>query len=226
MKFYLKTWFIFLLVIVAGGLAITVIILSKVIGEFDFFAAAGNFGAIEEKQKNDRAIGFKEGSPTRGNPKAKITVVEFSDFQCPFCKESFGILREIFQKFPDEMYFQYRHFPLEGADGSHPLAREAAEASMCANAQGKFWEYHDLIFQNQNRLTIDSFFPFASALQLDTTEFAVCFQTRKFADLVAQDFEDARILGVKATPTFFVNGVKIEGTLPLSTWEQLIKELG
>jgi len=225
MKFYLKTWFIFLLVIVAAGLAITVLVLSKVIGEFDFFLAEDGSPALEEKQKDDKAIGFEEGSPTRGNPKAKITVVEFSDFQCPFCRESFGILQDVFQKFPDEIYFQYRHFPLEGADGSHPLAEEAAEASMCANAQGKFWEYHDLIFQNQDRLTIDSFLQFASALQLDTTAFAVCFQTRAFADLVAQDFEDARVLGVKATPTFFVNGVKIEGTLPLSTWEQLIKEL-
>lgn len=223
MKFYLKTWFIFFLLAVALGLTVTIAVLSKVVGEF-VFLAQDTSSAIEEKQ-NDAASGFKEGRPTRGNPSAKITVVEFSDFQCPFCKESFGVLQEVFQKFPDKLYFQYRHFPLEGRDGSHPLAEDAAEASMCANAQGKFWEYHDLIFQNQDRLAIESFLQFARALALDETAFAVCFQTHQFGDLVAEDFEDARSLGVTATPTFFVNGVKIEGAMPFATWEQLIKEL-
>lgn len=224
MKFYLKTRFIVLLIVIVGGLTVTVAVLSKVVGEFDFLAPPAP-SAIEKKP-NEVPLGWKEGRPTRGNPKAKITVVEFSDFQCPFCRESFGVLQEVFQKFPDAIHFQYRHFPLEGADGSHPLAKEAAEASMCANAQGKFWEYHDLIFQNQDRLTIASFLAFARALHLDEAAFAVCFQTHQFGDLVGEDFEDARSLGVKATPTFFVNGVKIEGTLPFATWEQLIRELG
>ncbi|MBI4360026.1 MAG: DsbA family protein [Candidatus Jacksonbacteria bacterium] len=223
MKFYLKTWFIVLLIAGAATLAATLAALSGVASEFDFFTARET--PVKEKEVASVPLGFKEGRPTRGIPSARITVVEFSDFQCPFCRESFKILQEVFLKFPDALHFQYRHFPIEG-NGSHPLAEEAAEASMCANAQGKFWEYHDLIFQNQDRLTIDSFLAFASSIQLDTTAFAVCFQTHQFADQVVEDFEDARSIGVKATPTFFINGVKIEGTLPLSTWEQLIKELG
>lgn len=223
MKFYLKTWFIVLLIAAAVGLAASVTALSGVASEFDFFAARENPSAKEDELASV-PLGFKEGRPTRGNPNARITVVEFSDFQCPFCLESFKILQEVFLKFPDALYFQYRHFPLS-ANGSHPLAKEAAEASLCANAQGKFWEYHDLIFQNQQRLMIESFNQFAKALGLDEQAFAVCLETQKFRDIVKQDFEDGRDLGVDATPTFFINGVKIEGTMPLSTWEQLIKEL-
>lgn len=226
MKFYLKTWFIVFLVALAFGLAASVTALSKIVSEFYFFAAPASENLpLKEKEQNVAPIGFKEGRPTRGNPNARITVVEFSDFQCPFCRESFDILQEVFLKFPDALRFQYRHFPLEG-NGSHPLATEAAQASMCAGEQGKFWEYHDLIFQNQDRLTIDSFIQFAKILRLQEQAFAVCVDTDQFGDLVAEDFEDARSLGVKATPTFFVNGIKIEGTMPFETWEQLIKELG
>lgn len=221
MKFYLKTWFIALMIGAAAMLFISIIFLS------DF---SGNFGATVgggAKKNPDNISGenqsaFLEGAPVKGSKNAPVQVVEFADFQCPFCREAAGVLTGVFAKFPEDIYLQYRHFPIER---EHPFAVVAAEASMCANFQGKFWEYHDILFQNQGDLSPSALNGYARNIGLDMTAFAQCVKERVAAPLAQKDFNDGLALGVKATPTFFINGRKIEGVLPAKMWEQLIREL-
>lgn len=221
MKFYLKTWFIALMFGAVTLLFISIIFLSDI---------SGNFGVTVYKNaiKNpddisvEKQSAFLEGAPARGNKNAPVQVVEFADFQCPFCKEAAGVLTGIFAKFPDAIYLQYRHFPIER---EHPFALVAAETSMCANAQGKFWEYHDILFQNQGDLSPSALNGYARNIGLDMNLFTECVKQRDMARFVQKDFNDGLALEVKATPTFFINGRKIEGVLPEKMWEQLILEL-
>jgi protein-disulfide isomerase len=221
MKFYLKTWFIAIMFGATVLLFISIIFLSDI---------SGNFGATvpESVTKNtgnapvEKQSAFLDGAPTRGDKNAPVQVVEFADFQCPFCREAVGVLTGVFAKFPDAIYLQYRHFPIER---EHPFALVAAEASMCANEQGKFWEYHDILFQNQGDLSPSALNGYARNIGLDINLFAQCVKDRVMAPLVQKDFNDGLALEVKATPTFFINGRKIEGVLPEKMWEQLIMEL-
>jgi protein-disulfide isomerase len=221
MKFYLKTWFILFLVITLSLLLFGIIFLSDTATKIELFGAKNDsFQKALPSQKTD--WGLREGAPAIGNKGAGIVVVEFSDFQCPFCREAFFILQDVLARHTSEIYFQYRHFPL---DTPHPLARKAAEASMCANQQGKFWEYHDLIFRNQDTLTPASLLEFAIEVGLDGSKFASCLKSDEFKKYVEEDFQAGKALGVEATPTFFINGRKIQGVLPKDVWEQLIREI-
>ena len=225
MKFYLKTWFIALMVCAVTVLFISIIFLSDIVGQFGGGVGAG--ASQVDIKTPDIASGagksaFSESAPSKGNKNARIQVVEFADFQCPFCKEAAGILKNVFAEFPDALYFQYRHFPIER---EHPFARGAAEASMCARDQGKFWEYHDILFQNQGDLSPAALNGYAQTIGLDMQAFLGCVKERVSAPLVQKDFNAGLLLGVAATPTFFINGRKIEGVLPATMWRQLIKEL-
>lgn len=221
MKFYLKTWFIALMTGGAATLFISIIFLSDISGQFN--AADGeSVKKTPDAVSGEKQSAFLDGAPYKGDKKARIQVVEFSDFQCPFCREAVGILKDVFAEFPDAVYFQYRHFPIER---EHPFAYGAAEASMCARDQGKFWEYHDILFQNQGDLSDLALNGYARTLGLDMQKFSKCVESRAYAPLVQKDFNDGLALGVKATPTFFINGRKIEGVLPAKMWKQLIKEL-
>lgn len=221
MKFYLKTWFILFLVIALSLLLFGIIFLSDTATRIELFGAksVSSQKAFAGQKAN---WGIREGSPAKGNKEAAITVVEFSDFQCPFCREAFFILQDVFSRHSDDIYFQYRHFPL---DAPHPLARKAAEASMCARQQGKFWEYHDLIFRNQDTLTDASLLEFAIKEGLDVAQFTACLEGTTYAQYVEEDFQAGRALGIEGTPTFFINGRKIQGVLPKDVWEQLIREI-
>ena len=221
MKFYLKTWFILFLVIALSMLLFAIIFLSDTATRTELFGAK-NASSQKALAGQKAHWGIREGSPAKGNKEAAITVVEFSDFQCPFCREAFFILQDVLSRHTDNIYFQYRHFPL---DTPHPLARLAAEASMCARQQGRFWEYHDLIFRTQDTLTDASFLEFAIEAGLDGSKFASCLKSSEYAEYVEKDFQAGRALGVEGTPTFFINGRKIQGVLPKDVWEQLIREV-
>jgi protein-disulfide isomerase len=166
-----------------------------------------------------------------GNPDAPVQMVEFSDFQCPYCRkfynETFAQLKENYID-KDLVYFVYRDFPLS----IHSDAQKAAEATECADDQGEFWEMHDLIFEGQNKLgsgTVDipleSLKSYAKELLLDTDAFNECIDSGKYADEVAADIQDAIRYGVSATPTFFINGLKIVGAQSYSTISSTIDSL-
>jgi protein-disulfide isomerase len=160
------------------------------------------------------------GRPDRGPAKAPIEIVEFSDFQCPFCLRAHPTVTELLKTYGDRVHFVYRHFPLP----NHPNARPAAEAAACANEQGKFWAYHDRLFENQGLLTDADLKKHATALGLDASKFNSCFDTRKFQKDVDDDISAGQGLGVSGTPAFYINGRQIDGAQPLENFKRIIEE--
>lgn len=165
-----------------------------------------------------------DGFPGIGPEDAPIVIVEFSDFQCPFCKRfQDETAKQLLAAYPGKIRFVYRHLPLTSI---HPEAFPSAEASMCANEQNAFWEYHDKIFENQDKLGRELYMQIASDLNLGVTAFENCLNTGKYKDLVQQDSDFAINLGVQSTPTFFINGLALVGAQPLEAFKQVIdKEL-
>jgi protein-disulfide isomerase/uncharacterized membrane protein len=154
----------------------------------------------------------------KGAADAPVTIVEFSDFQCPACGQAFLDLHDLLRRRPD-VRLVFRHFPLDDrcnddmARGVHPMACLAACGAECAGQQGKFWEYHDLLFQNQAALARDGLFTIARDIGLDIARFRTCLDDPATLDLVREDVHAGSALGVKSTPTIFINGRRIEGAL-------------
>lgn len=141
--------------------------------------------------------------PFLGKADAAIVVEEFSDFQCPYCKSASPTVKDLATKYADSVRFEYHHFPLVR---THANAMNAALASECANDQGKFWEMHDKIFENQDRLTKSNLSSFAKELGMNEGDFNACLYTRAYVDTVNADIEKGKSQKVEGTPTFFVNG--------------------
>jgi protein-disulfide isomerase len=157
--------------------------------------------------------------PSLGPADAAVTIVEFSDFQCPFCKRALPILRELRERYPDDVRIVYRHFPIESI---HPHAREAAEASLCADDQGGFWPFHDRLFQSPEALATEDLQRYAAELELDTNRFGQCLTERPHREHVAADAAAGEAAGVVGTPAFFVNGIFVEGAQPIGVFVELI----
>ena len=160
------------------------------------------------------------GYPARGPEEAPVEIVEFSDFQCPFCQRATPAVEQVLKAYGDRIRFVYRHFPLP----NHPNARPAAEASACANEQGRFWPYHDRLFASQDRLTDADLKSHAAAVGLDGARFNACVDERRFSSVVDQDVKDAQALGVTGTPAFFINGRSLEGAQPFEAFKLIIDE--
>lgn len=161
-----------------------------------------------------------DGFPSIGPENAPIVIVEFSDFQCPFCKRFFDeTYQQLLTAYPDKIRFVFRHLPLTSI---HPEAFPSAEASMCANDQNSFWEFHDKVFENQDKLGRELYMQIANGLNLDMTEFENCIKTGKFKAMVQQDSDFAVNMGVKSTPTFFINGLAVVGAQPIEAFKQII----
>jgi protein-disulfide isomerase len=158
--------------------------------------------------------------PSRGPDSAPITLVEFSDFQCPFCSRAVGTVEQVMKAYPDKVRLVFRQFPLE----MHKDAPKAAEAALCANEQGKFWEYHDTLFQNQQALSVDDLKKHAGAVSLDAKKFGECLDSGKMAATVKADFEAGSKVGVTGTPAFFINGVMLSGAQPFEEFKKVIDE--
>jgi protein-disulfide isomerase len=159
----------------------------------------------------------------KGLGSAPITIIEFGDFQCPYCEVFFNqVLPEIEKKYINsgKVKFVYREFPLS----FHQYAQKASEAAGCAGEQGKFWDYHDKLFENQNSLDLASLKSYAQQLHLNTAKFNDCLDSGKMAAAVQKDISDGSSYGVTGTPTFFVNGVMINGAQPFSEFEKIIDQ--
>jgi protein-disulfide isomerase len=137
-----------------------------------------------------------------GPSDAPVTIVEFSDFQCPYCEMAVEPIKKLIAKHPGKIRFIYRYFPLTGI---HADAFQSAVASECAALQGKFWEFHDLLFDNQDSLNSESLQGYAQELGLDKESFAVCINSETVAEAVRQDMADGEKYQVTGTPTFFLN---------------------
>jgi protein-disulfide isomerase len=160
------------------------------------------------------------GRPAKGPEGAPITMIEFSDFQCPFCQRAYATVQQVLSTYGDRIRFVYRHYPLP----NHPAAGPAAEASLCADEQGQFWPYHDRLFANAERLSDADLKRHAVDVGLDAAKFNACFDSHKFQDEVAEDFAAGNSLGVNGTPAFFVNGRLLSGAQPFEAFKELIDE--
>jgi protein-disulfide isomerase len=162
-----------------------------------------------------------DDDPVLGNKNAKVTLIEFSDFQCPFCKRlNDDAIQQIKKDYVEsgKVKLVFRDYPL----GFHPEAQKAAEAAECADDQGKFWEYHDLLFANQALLSITNYKAWAKQLGLNEAQFNTCLDSGKYASEVQKDFADGQAAGVSGTPTVFINGIRLVGAQPYSAFKQVI----
>lgn len=183
-------------------------------------------GQVEAQTQEPQYVRYEittEGYPSLGPDDAPITIVEFSDYQCPFCKRFHDeTYQDLLEAYPGQIRFVYRNLPLTSI---HPDAMSAAVASLCANEQNVYWEYHNKLFSSTT-LGTDTYIQYANELNLNADEFTACLDSGKFDDFIAQDMDFAFNLGVQSTPTFFVNGLAIVGAQPLTSFQNLIdKEL-
>jgi len=156
----------------------------------------------------------------RGSAKAPVMIVEFSDYQCPYCHQIEPTVKQLLAKYGDKVTLSYRDFPLSAI---HPQAMIAAEASRCALEQGKFWEYHDQLF-NGSKLEKDDLIGYARDLKLDDKQFESCLTSEKYKADIEKDTQDGRKAGVSGTPGFFINGVEISGAKPKEEFTRLIDD--
>jgi protein-disulfide isomerase len=164
--------------------------------------------------KVDASRGF-----TRGAENAQVSIVEFSDFQCPFCKAATTTMHHLMDQYAGKVRWVFRDFPIAGV---HPLARKAHEAARCAAEQGKFWQYHDLLFARSPQLAPAELKQYARELKLDGEAFDRCIESGKYQSAVADDVQDGERLGINATPAFFINGRLLVGAQPAPVFQQMI----
>jgi protein-disulfide isomerase len=159
--------------------------------------------------------------PERGPAAAPVTIVEFSDFQCPFCARFEPVLKRVMAKYPGKVRLVYRHLPLTQV---HPDAEKAAEAAICAGNQGRFWELHDLMFQDQGFLDVDALKSKAKTLDLDEPVFDECLDTGKAREALKHDEQTAEQLALSTTPTSFVNGRIFRGVMTEERLSSVIED--
>jgi protein-disulfide isomerase len=159
-----------------------------------------------------------DDDPSTGPTIAPVTIVEFSDFQCPFCKRSAGVVKEVLRAYGEKVRFVYRDYPTP----NHIHAKQAAEAAQCAAAQGQFWAYHDLLFEHQQVGSGWDFNRLAQQASMDMAAFTHCLDTHQYASEVEGDLRDALNVGVTSTPTFFINGLPLIGARSFEEFKQLI----
>jgi protein-disulfide isomerase len=157
----------------------------------------------------------------QGAAKAPVTLVEYGDYECPYCGEAYPVVKKLQEPLGDQLRFVFRNFPLAEA---HPNAEHAAEAAEAAGAQGKFWEMHDLLYENQDALDDEDLVRYAKALRLDVPRFVKEMEAHTYAERVREDFSSGVKSGVNGTPTFFINGVRHDGPFDLRSMVAAIQK--
>jgi len=160
-------------------------------------------------------------SRLRGNPGARVTIVEFSDFECPYCGRIQDTLHQILTKYEGRVRLSFRDYPITKL---HPKAQTAAQAARCAGEQGKFWEYHDLLFKSQTKLDAPELEEHARVLALNTADFSACLSSGRTQQGINRDVREGSLAGVSGTPGFIINGIFISGAQSLSVFEKVIDE--
>ena len=165
-------------------------------------------------------VALRDGDPSRGPMDAPVTIVEFSDFQCPFCKRAHGMVEEVLKAYPDKIRLVYKDYPLQ----FHAQALPAAEAAHCAGDQGKYWEYHSNLMNVEGTLQNDDLKKRAEAVGLDMAAFSTCVEGVKHEPMIKTSFDEGASLGVTGTPTFFINGRMIVGARSIEELKVMIDE--
>jgi len=172
-----------------------------------------------KEPESPKLVVSTDGFPTWGNAKAPVTVVEFSDFQCPFCSRAVPIIDRIKKEFgPDKVRIVFRDMPLP----NHNRALPASLAARCANEQGKFWEMHNTLFENQQKLEDKDLKDYAKSVGLDVAKFNDCFDNKKYMADLEKSRTEAEKLGIAATPSFLINGVLLQGAQPFEKFKEKI----
>jgi len=172
---------------------------------------------VENQFKNPVKIDAGK-SPAKGPENAKVTILEFSDFQCPYCKRGRDTMDEVLKAYPKDVKVVFKHYPLP----FHKEAEPSAKASWAAQQQGKFWEFHDIMFNNQDKLGTDFYLATAKELKLDEAKFKADMNSEAAAKAVKEDMEAGSKNGIQGTPGFFVNGVAVKGAYPPAHFKQIV----
>ena len=213
---------------VFAGMLFSLILVSCVLGMTWFALSQAPQAApkqLEEfkgiKPEEPRLVKFSDlkGFPSAGPENAPVTLVEFGDFYCPFCRKVNATVNELLKNYPDKIRRVWRHFPLDMHEG----ARRVHEASECAAEQHKFWEYHDKLFQLPGSKDDSALSAIASEVGLNATQFGACLTSGKYKKRVEDDIEAGLEAGVQGTPAIFVNGELISGAAPYARFEKIIK---
>ena len=175
---------------------------------------------LEERIKNAVKVDVGD-APTLGPDDAPVTVICFSDFQCPFCKRAAPTFRQLVDEYKGKVRIAFKQHPLP----MHKSAMPAAKASLAAHAQGKFWEYHDLLFENQQDLSEQNLIKLAQKAGLNVPKFTKDLKSTKFDQQIQEETNLSMKLGASGTPAFFVNGVALKGAKPLSAFKEIIDRL-
>lgn len=205
---------------ILGGIGIATVLLVVVGAIF-----LGGGSAPKELNDSQKTYLVRDDSNKISTPSAKLTVVEFGDYQCPACGAAHPIVKRILTDYKDKITFVYRHFAFLGQESTW-----AAEAAECAGEQEKFWEYHNYLYENQKgenqaAFSKENLKNFAKALQLSETEFNLCLDTDKYLNKVLNDTADGRALGVNSTPTFFFGDEKVPGVINYDNFRSKIDSL-
>lgn len=204
--------------IIAGISIVTIIIV---------LVAAFMFGGKSQENKvavkADEKILLRNIPHSEGSPSASVTIVEFADFQCPACGAAYPIVKQIKEEYKDKVQYIYRNFPLP----MHKNAQISAQAAEAAGLQGKFFEMHDMLFENQEQWSeepnpLDIFVSYAKKIGLDTEKFTTDVKNKASTKSIEADVSDATALGVNATPTFFINGTKYSSVLSYDEFKSAI----
>lgn len=183
---------------------------------------AADEGDDEGPARVDMAKLVSDDDPQRGPKDAKVTIVEFSDYQCPFCERFFQqTLPALRESYGDKIRFAFKDFPLP----MHPDANKAHEAARCAGDEGKYWEMHDMLFENRSSLGVESLKRYARNLGLNAAKFNDCLESGKYEKAVKADVNAGRAAGVNGTPTFFINGERLVGAQPVEVFREKIDAL-
>ena len=163
-------------------------------------------------------IDVEAKGPSRGPTNAPVTIVEFSDFQCPYCGREYPVIERLMKEYDGKLRLVFRHYPLD----FHPFAQKAAEAGACAQDQGKFWELHDKMFTNQGKLAVADLKGYAKSLGMDAPKFDKCLDSGEKKAVVEEDMKAGNAAGVNGTPAFFINGVFVNGAQPYEQMKQTV----
>lgn len=187
--------------------------------------ALGIFGSVKiaggiKTQSKSVINEAREGRPSKGIVDAPILIVEYADFECPYSKVEAPVVKQMLAQYGGKVRFEYRHLPIFG---KHKGATPASIASECAFKQGKFWEYHDLLFENQSKFDTANLVRYGRELGLNINEFMNCYSTSAPLEQIQKEYMEGVRATIGGTPTFFVNGTKIEGALSLADWQRILK---
>lgn len=177
--------------------------------------------SLKKPQISKIDIKIKSSDPTKGPANAPVTIIEFADFQCPYCNKAQPTVEALLKKYGDKVRFVFKDFPLVGI---HEQAIGAAIAAKCAQEQGKYWEMHDKLFENYRNLSEPLYTTLAQQLTLDVAQFQACQQNPLIRAQLMEDMKYAESLGITATPAFYVNGTLLMGAQPMSAFERVIDD--